>query len=1714
MGKWSLLWVSGSVRQMNLEVTASEQIVRSMADVVPEAGSIQAPDVPSKHLLSRLTASSRRRVPLVPGRGCADFNQDIGTLVLLLLLRCIFAGGKPGGELRGLYIWEALFDMPAMRRESSESLLSLVDGFERNISILKRLGEPAERWSSILVYQLSLRLDNRTLREWEHYSSREPVRDDGVVNDGMPLYIDMIQFLQDYARVLQSIAPQPSALVCSRPSESKPKPNTSAYLAVEPTGRTCLNCGQGHFLGNCGQFRKMSPHERLDFAKTHRLCLNCLKTPSHSCKSCPSSNCRKCDRKHNTLLHLPPLDNSSAQQQSPNALASNQQQAQSAQSHPPFVPSQTSPAPSLSAQQLSVPISNHRSGPTPSVHFASSAVLSKPKMSPPEVLTARSQLPNEIVLLWTAIVNFEDCNGTASQARILLDCGSQCNFMTEALYHKLKLAPVVCPTEVAGIGSSITRVERSVAAFVSSRCSSYRKQMSFLVLPSITRMLPSRPVDITSWELPRHVRLADPTFNTPGVVDAIVGNDCFADILRFGKIDFGEKLPVLQKTAFGWIVSGTCQGINKETPFVSYHLSRLDNLEALVERFWELESCSSGNNWSASERDCEQHFRKNVSRDSQGRYVVKLPKKEELLPQLQDNRLNAQRRFLSLEHKLDSNNELKHLYHEFIHEYISLGHMLEVPLAEIGQSPQYFLPHHAVLRPDSSTTKLRTVFDASCKSQSGISLNDVLLAGPTIQDSLISIVMRFRMHAYVVSADIAKMYRQILVHPDDQALQRIYWRDSKDLPLKMFQLRTVTYGTNSASFLATRVLQQLAEDEEVNFPLAAPVVRKDFYMDDLLTGSNDLITLKNVCVQVIAMLDSAGFPLRKFSSNSQEIIDLVPEALRETKTSLEFDSHSSIKTLGLIWEPSNDFLSYKIPDWPPVEAYTKRTVLSRMSSLFDPLGLLSPIVVKAKIFMQTLWKTTLSWDTKLPSTYRQAWEEVQNQIPQLKDLRIPRHVLSLRKPQAVEMHGFSDASEQAYGACVYIRSIAEDGYCTVRLVAAKSRIAPLEVKSIARLELCAALLLANLVHLVAETINYQGKVLLWTDSSIVLHWLSSTPSSWQTFVANRVAEIQRLTTNAFWKHVPSCDNPADLISRGMNVNDFYNSYLWWNGPPWIATINQPWPESIKIPARHSLSEEVLEVRKQVFHVAMANGDLVKRYSSYTQLLRIGSLCRRFANNSSTSKGSHFGPISNLEMRETMMSLVRAIQSEFFATEIVALSAGQHVPKSSSLRFLHPSIQNGLIRVGGRLEHAEIDSDRKHPLVLPERHPFTLLVAESIHRRTMHGGPQLTLAIMKHEFWPLRGRNLVRRVVHSCVTCAKAKPRIIEQLMGQLPPERVNRAYPFQYVGVDFAGPVYLKPATRKGAPIKAYVAVFVCLAVKAAHLELVSDLTSAAFIAALRRFIARRGLPSTIFCDNATNFTAAQRELKELRQLFLSQQHRDAVLLEASTHAITFHFIPPQAPTFGGLWEACVKSFKHHLRRVVGNSHLSFEAFSTVLAQIEACLNSRPITPMSADPNDVEALTPGHFLVGRPLLAVPEPDLDHIPENRLDLWQKMQRLTQHFWKRWHNEYLSTLQLRYKWSTVNQNLLTGSIVLVRDDNLPVGKWSMGRVLAVHFGDDDLVRVATVKVPGVAKPITRPITKLCYLPIEVDPATIEPDSSSTHNRDVPSAVSETQPAGAGR
>jgi hypothetical protein len=310
-------------------------------------------------------------------------------------------------------------------------------------------------------------------------------------------------------------------------------------------------------------------------------------------------------------------------------------------------------------------------------------------------------------------------------------------------------------------------------------------------------------------------------------------------------------------------------------------------------------------------------------------------------------------------------------------------------------------------------------------------------------------------------------------------------------------------------------------------------------------------------------------------------------------------------------------------------------------------------------------------------------------------------------------------------------------------------------------------------------------------------------------------------------------------------------------------------------------------------------------------------------------------------------------------------------------------------------------------------------------------------------------------------------------------ERITPDVVFEHVGVDYAGPLYLKRgSTRKPVILKAYVSVFVSMSVKAVHLELVSDLSTEAFIACLRRFIARRGKPTSMWSDHGTNFVGANRVLKELQVFLLSEKAEEAVGNFCSTQGIKWHFIPEKAPHFGGLWEAAVKSFKAHLRRVLGNHKLEFEEMSTVLTQIEACLNSRPLGMIPHDDDDgIEALTPGHFLIGRPIQAIPNHPRSCQPQNVLRRWYLCESLVRHFWERWRNEYLVTLRKYSKWKRPRENILVGDVVVVKEDNLVQPQWPIARILKVNTGTDGITRVVTLKTKDGT--YTRPVNKLAVL-----------------------------------
>jgi hypothetical protein len=832
---------------------------------------------------------------------------------------------------------------------------------------------------------------------------------------------------------------------------------------------------------------------------------------------------------------------------------------------------------------------------------------------------------------------------------------------------------------------------------------------------------------------------------------------------------------------------------------------------------------------------------------------------------------------------------------------------------------------------------------------------------------------------------------------------------------------------------------------------------------------------------VVAILDKGCFPLNKWASNCPELLP----TLSENEVMVNFDKHGDSKTLGLLWNCTHDALKYSICQIQSGNRVTKRRILSITAQIFDPLGLVGPVILIAKLMIQSLWSLNVGWDESVPIRILTTWDSFIASLPELNQLEIPRQVTSNQNPIGFELHGFCDASERAYGACIYIRSLNTATPHQTRLLCAKSRVAPLKTITLPRLELCGALLLSKLIASLRQSLNLPiAKTCCWTDSQIVLSWLAAEPATWKTFVANRVSEIQVLTKNCVWSYVNTKDNPADIISRGCSPRELIDSPLWWHGPSWLSNEAQHWPKYCQTNPNFANDQELPEQRR-VVAVAITSEkmlppDFLTRFSSLRKLQRVLSYCLRFAENCRKPITKHTGPLKVSELQRSMLIILKNVQYQAFSTEIKELEGGRQVSKKSRLISLNPFLDDsGLIRVGGRLRNSGAHSDVKHPIVLPKCE-ITELIIQAEHISLLHAGPQATLASLRQRYWPMSGRSVVRRIIHNCLKCFRANPTTSSQLMGDLPKDRVQPARPFLNSGVDFGGPVYLKEGRGRGKrTVKGYIALFVCFATKALHLELVGDLSSQSFLGALKRFISRRGHVANLYSDNGTNFVGARNELSELGEMLKSQKFERDVIDRLADRTVRWHFIPPHSPHHGGIWEAGIRSVKSHLKRVIGLTSLTYEEMHTVLTQIEACLNSRPLTPISNDPNDLIALSPSHFLIGDLLTAPVEHDVTPLPINRLSRWQYVEQLRQHFWKRWSVDYLTQLQPRRKWNQRLPNIEVGELAVIKEDNSPPLQWRLARVVRLHPGKDGCVRVVTLKTSKGE--VTRSINKVCVLPM---------------------------------
>ncbi|XP_055856663.1 uncharacterized protein LOC129919682 [Episyrphus balteatus] len=995
--------------------------------------------------------------------------------------------------------FRALFSLKKLNNESSSALRHLVDTIQEHFQSLKALGRPVTNWDDWLVHLTVSKLDAETHRQWEL----------SFTEDTVPKFDDLVTFLEKRCRSLDAIdSYQKPAAFKATPQRGKPNKPFSSLLAssaaqeqnqntpAKSSADSCSVCSSNHKIFACDKFRAFDVKKRIGFVKDNKLCTNCLGS-GHLDEKCRSANtCRTCRIRHHSLLH----DDS---------------------------PSTSSKIPSNYSQSY-CSISEHQ------------------------------------VLLGTAIVDILDNSGRYQPARVLFDNGSHLSFITENCMRRLKLKRSPKTTMIQGIGATTAGSSKGeVQLQVSSTDHSFSTTIIAQVLPKLTNMLPPVHICRQNWSHLMSLNLADPHFGTPASIDILVGADELGQFLCTGLIKGPTGTPMAQQSTLGWILFGkihnsatvdttilpatlastvspatmtttassafsttavaasetAISASTAKTP--SMNTSTALNsavclfcntaLTKAVTKFWQIEALPEIKHLSIEELTCEKIFEKTHYRQEDGRYVVRLPFKSDC--PLGNSRNAAIRALQRMEALFLKDESLKDQYRNFIQEFIDLGHMEKVNHQAVP-GKHYYMPHRAVFKETSTTTKLRVVFNASCRTTTGFSLNDTQMVGPQLQPELYLALIRMRTYRFAMSADVTKMYRQVRMHKEHIDYQRIVWRNSPKDDIEEYRILTVTYGVASSSHLAVKSLQQVALDEGQNSPAAANAIMNHFYMDDLLTGCHEEEDLQRLQVDVSTILAKGGFSLRKWSSNSALVINSLPDHHRELLQPLDLSDADGVRTLGLQWDPSFDKLSFSVKTFEVrTSKLTKRLLLSEATKLFDPLGLLAPTTIIPKMLFQRLWQPRVDWDEAVPQDVNRQWLHYTEHIAELAKIKIPRWV-GLGIPNATsDLHGFADASQNAYAAALYIRTVTSNGDITVQLLTAKTRVAPLKTTtlSLPRLELCAAALLAKLVSTIQPTLGTNIRhVFGWTDSTICLAWIRQFPGKWCTFVANRVSQIQQV----------------------------------------------------------------------------------------------------------------------------------------------------------------------------------------------------------------------------------------------------------------------------------------------------------------------------------------------------------------------------------------------------------------------------------------------------------------------------------------------------------------------------------------------------------------------------------------------------------------------------
>ena len=927
---------------------------------------------------------------------------------------------------------------------------------------------------------------------------------------GVPPITKLLEFVKDHAETLPAATSPTDKTAESANKKTFPKRKdyippkgrnnvhvNAATSTFPPYKWDCLLCApEKHPLYICSKWAAYSLPQRLSHISANNLCSNCL-AGGHTTANCKSTyRCKDCRQKHHTSIHQPT----------------------------------TTVAPV-----------NHTTA-------------------------ASRQVPD--ALMTTAQLLILGPNGEELQARALIDSGAGISLVTQRVAQLLNL-----PLEPAKLRLTVAQGATTKPLKYLTKlhlCPINKKHLKMpchpAVASAVTSNLPSQPVpSVTDLPHLRGLQLADETYNIPGAIDILLGADMASSIISSDPPRQGTTTePIAQSTKFGWTISGPVPGF-KDNIAIQHQLPLIQNestnvseprLEDLLAAILQEEEGPTEPSTPQLEQQVEDHYSANVIYSPEDkRYTVSLPKKQ-CISNLGYSRTQAVTRYLQTE-KAAFRRHIRPQFQEGIKSYLDLGHAEEVPPEEQPPKTSFWLPMHPVFKEASTSTKLRVVFDGSAATTTGLSLNQALHVGPTIQATLSEMLMKFRCYTIALNADISKMYREVQLSTTDRDLHRFVWRENTFAPIKDYRMTRVTFGVSASPFLAVRTLQQTAVDHGEEYPKATQHIKNSFYVDDFLGGADSVDEAVQLFHELREILQKGGFQLRKWRTSSKDILSQIPKDLQESnpvKESTAVNNQTQSKALGLLWDSELDVMSPSITS-DSIFTPTKRGLTSAIFKTYDVLGWISPTILQMKFLIQGLWKLGKGWDEIAPEETILAYQTWKNELPILTKRTLPR-CYTRKGYNSISLHGFADASEVAYGAVVYCRATYTDHPPTVSLVTSKTKLTKAASKpkpkdeeekldpedtdsktespkkektdTIPRLELCAALLLAKLLHKLGRVLEISpSQWTAWSDSSTVIAWLDGHSRNHPVYVANRVNQTLELTTPNMWYHVPTAFNPAD-----------------------------------------------------------------------------------------------------------------------------------------------------------------------------------------------------------------------------------------------------------------------------------------------------------------------------------------------------------------------------------------------------------------------------------------------------------------------------------------------------------------------------------------------------------------------------------------------------------